>query len=85
LENKGNSQASADLKNLFLSEFPEFIHVFEKLSSDVDFRDMLADYQVCQLEIQKLLDMHSVEQIYIQLQGELKEEIINYIINHIKE
>ena len=42
---------------------------------------MLADYDVCQTELQKLSYLHEVEQTYLQLKSELKEELKNYIIS----
>ena len=84
MERKGNTSYSLDIKNVFISDFPEFKHAFEKLLLNADFTDMLTDYGTCQMELQKLSDLHGVEEMYLQLQSELKEEIINYIINHIK-
>ena len=84
MESKGINPLSSDIKNVFISEFPEFRHAFEKLSSEEDFKEMLTEYKICQEEIQKFSDMHSSEELYLHLQQELKEEIFNYIIKHIK-
>jgi hypothetical protein len=64
-----------------LREFPEFEHAYDVLSSNEDFAFMLADYDVCQTELQKLSYLHEVEQTYLQLKSELKEELKNYIIS----
>ena len=84
MENKRNSQYSSDLKHVFISDFPEFKNAFKKLSLDEEFTDMLMDYRICQMELQKLSDLHGVEEMYLQVLSELREEIMNYIINHIK-
>jgi len=54
------------------------------LSSHEDFTEMLTDYMICQMELEKLSILHGEEEMYLQLESELKEEILNYIINHIK-
>jgi hypothetical protein len=54
------------------------------LSSHEDFTEMLTDYRICLMELEKISSLHGKEEVYIQLESELKEEILNYIINHIK-
>ena len=84
MESKFNSPYWQDIRNVFIREFPEFKHEFEKLSSHEDFTEMLTDYRICQMELEKLSSLHGEEEMYLQLESELKEEILNYIINHIK-
>jgi len=84
LKNKGNSTYWSDIRNVFIREFPEFTHEFEMLSSHEDFNEMLTDYRICQMELEKLSILHGNEEMYLQLESELKEEILKYIINHIK-
>ena len=84
MEIKGNSSYWSDIGNVFIREFPEFKHEFEMLSSHEDFTEMLTDYRICQMELEKLSSLHGNEEMYLQLESELKEEILNYIINHIK-
>lgn len=67
---------------MFGREFPEFERAYEVLSSDADFTTMLADYQQCELELQKLSYLQGVRETYLQMKCELKKEIFNYIINH---
>ena len=66
-----------------MREFPEFEHAYEALSSNEAFAFMLADYDVCQTELQKLSYLHEVEKTYLQLQSELKNELLNYMISRI--
>jgi hypothetical protein len=84
LKSKGNSPYWSDIRKVFIAEFPEFKHEFEMLSSHEDFTEMLTDYRICQMELEKLSSLHGDEEMYLQLESELKEEILNYIINHIK-
>ena len=69
---------------MFIREFPEFKHEFDMLSSHEDFTEMLTDYKTCQMELEKLSNLFGEKELYIQLESELKEEILNYIIYHIK-
>jgi hypothetical protein len=84
VKSKGNSPCWSDIKNVFIAEFPEFKHEFEILSSNEDFTEMLTDYRICQMELKKLTSLHGDAEIYLQLESEMKEEILDYIINHIK-
>jgi hypothetical protein len=84
LENKGNSPYWSDIRKVFIREFPEFKHEFDMLSSHEDFTEMLTDYKTCQMELEKLSNLFGEKELYIQLESELKEEILNYIIYHIK-
>ena len=84
MENKGNSPYWSDIRNVFITEFPEFKHEFEILSSNDDFTEMLTDYKTCHIELEKLSNLYGEKELYLQLESELKEEILNYIINHIK-
>lgn len=84
MKSKGNSPCWSDIKNVFIAEFPEFKHEFEILSSNEDFTEMLTDYRICQMELKKLTSLHGDAEIYLQLESEMKEEILDYIINHIK-
>ena len=83
MKSKGHPQLSSHIKKLFVSEFPEFEHAYEALSSNEDFTIMLADYNMCQTELQKLSYLHEVEKTYLQLQSELKNELLNYMISRI--
>lgn len=84
MKNKGHLPNWSGIRNVFISEFPEFKHVFDMLTSHEDFTEMLTDYRICQMELEKLSKLHGQEELYLQLESELKEEILNYIINHIK-
>jgi hypothetical protein len=84
LKNKGNSTYWSDIRKVFIREFPEFKHEFDMLSSHEDFTEMLTDYKTCQMELEKLSNLFGEKELYIQLESELKEEILNYIIYHIK-
>jgi hypothetical protein len=84
LKNKGNSTYWSDIRKMFIREFPEFKHEFDMLSSHEDFTEMLTDYKTCQMELEKLSNLFGEKELYIQLESELKEEILNYIIYHIK-
>jgi hypothetical protein len=70
---------------VFIREFPEFEHAFERLSSDKVFAEILTDYYMCYMELKRLSKIHGTREIYLQMQIELKDEIANYIINHIIE
>ena len=83
MESKGDSQFSAHIRKLFVREFPEFEDAYEALSSNEEFTFMLADYSVCHSELQKLSNLHEVEQTYLQLKSELKKELMNYMISRI--
>lgn len=84
MEIKGNSPYWSDIRKVFIREFPEFKHEFDMLSSHEDFTEMLTDYKTCQMELEKLSNLFGENELYIQLESELKEEILNYIIYHIK-
>lgn len=84
MKNKGNSTYWSDIRKVFIREFPEFKHEFDMLSSHEDFTEMLTDYKTCQMELEKLSNLFGEKELYIQLESELKEEILNYIIYHIK-
>ena len=69
---------------MFVREFPEFEGAYDALSSSEDFTSMLADYKSCERELQKFSYLQAVQETYLQMKSELKTEILNYIINHLK-
>ena len=84
MNSKPSSQQTFNIKNVFLSEFPEFAHEFGILSKSEDFTDMLTDYCICLSELQKTSNSHDNSEVYSQLKKEIKEEIFRFIFNHIE-
>ena len=84
MESKGISQPASDIKSLYDREFPEFENAFDALCSNEDFTSMLADFGTCERELQKLSYLQGVKETYLHMKSELKAEIFQHIINHLK-
>jgi hypothetical protein len=84
LESKGISQPASDIKRMFVREFPDFENAFDVLSSNEDFMSMLSDFGMCERELQKLSYLQGVQETYLNMKSELKAEIFQHIINHLK-
>jgi hypothetical protein len=84
MDNKPIHRSSSRIKQLFVREFAEFKNEFDFLSEKEDFADMLKEYLQCESEIERRAELHNVRATYLQLKGELKDEIIVYIIKKIK-
>jgi len=82
LNNKTNNLEK--FRKFCLREFPEFSYAIDQLLNYEDFIDMLKEYSYCESALLKLQDLNEKKEAYHQLKKELKQEMKNYIIRHIK-
>ncbi len=84
LDTKSEKAPYSKLKQLFIAEFRDYSDEFETLVLNDEFTDMLMEYSICNRVLERTGEDHTLSQLYIQLKKELKQEIKNYIIIHIK-
>jgi len=82
LNNKTNNLER--FHKLCLREFPEFSCEIDQLLNYKEFIDMLREFSYCESTLLKLRDLDKKKETYHQLKNELKQEIKNYIIRHLK-
>jgi hypothetical protein len=66
-------------RTIFQRDFPEFEREMISFSSQTEFIEILNEYYLCEIEIKKYRRAEEMFESYIQLQKELKIELLNYM------
>ena len=69
---------------LCLREFPEFSYAINDLLKYEDFQDMLREYSYCETILLNLEDLNEKKKSYNELKTEIRQEMKEFILNHLR-